>query len=191
MFDFAGSLLYFAGLFSSCSDWRPLSSCGARASRGGVGFGSCGRWAQQLQFLGSRAQARPWCCQGLIVPWYVGPSQVRDRKCVSCIGRWTLYHWAIREALKILIIMNRVKDKQLKRWYSTPVQNMKVEDWFSILALQLTSHVTMNSLFNLSILSSSSVIDGEEKWYPHNVTVGVYCVIYKKHQVSRLLLLIF
>ena len=255
MFDFAGSLLH--GLFSSCSEWRPLSSCGARASRGGVGFSSCGRWAQQLQFLGSRAQAQPLCCQGLTVPWYVGHSQVRDRTCVSCIGRWTLHHWAIREALKILIIMNRVKDKRLKRWYSTPVQNRKAEDWFSILALQLaaakllqscltlcdpidgsprdspvpgilqartlewvavsfskawkwkvkvkslsrvrllttpwtaahqappsvgfsrqeywsgvqlpspalrlTSHVIMNSLFNLSILSSSSVIDGGEK----------------------------
>ena len=35
--------------------------------------------------------------------------------------------------------MNRVKDKRLKRWYSTPVQNMKAEDWFSILALQLAA----------------------------------------------------
>ena len=137
MFDFAGSLLH--GLFSSCSEWRPLSSCGARASRGGVGFSSCGRWAQQLQFLGSRAQAQLLCCQGLIVPWYMEHSQVRDWTCVSCIGRWTLHHWAIREALKILIIMNRVKDKRLKRWYSTPVQNMKAEDWFSILALQLAA----------------------------------------------------
>ena len=28
-----------------------------------------------------------------------GSSQPRDQTCVSCIGRWSLYHWATREAL--------------------------------------------------------------------------------------------
>ena len=28
-----------------------------------------------------------------------GSSWPRDQTCVSCIGRWILYHWAIREAL--------------------------------------------------------------------------------------------
>ena len=30
---------------------------------------------------------------------YVGPSQIRDRIHVSCIGRWILDHWATREGL--------------------------------------------------------------------------------------------
>ena len=29
---------------------------------------------------------------------HVGPSQIRDRICVPCIGRWILNHWSIREA---------------------------------------------------------------------------------------------
>ena len=29
----------------------------------------------------------------------LGYSQARGRLCVSCIGRWILYHWATREAL--------------------------------------------------------------------------------------------
>ena len=28
-----------------------------------------------------------------------GPSQPRDQTCISCIGRWILYHWTTREAL--------------------------------------------------------------------------------------------
>ena len=71
------SLLFFpAGLGLCCRAWAlfscgkwGLSSCGAWASHGGdfsccgawalghTGFSSCGTWAQQLWFLGSRAQA--------------------------------------------------------------------------------------------------------------------------------------
>ena len=29
---------------------------------------------------------------GLHVLWHVGPSWSRDQTCVSCIGRWILYH---------------------------------------------------------------------------------------------------
>ena len=32
---------------------------------------------------------------------HMGSSYIRDRTCVSCIGRWPLYHWAIREALSL------------------------------------------------------------------------------------------
>jgi len=53
-----------------CRDWGLLSSCSACASHfdgfsccrvralGCEGFSSCGVWAQELQFLGSRAQAQ-------------------------------------------------------------------------------------------------------------------------------------
>ena len=42
--------------------------------------------------------------QARILEWVAisfsrGSSWPRDQTCVSCIGRWILYHWAIREAL--------------------------------------------------------------------------------------------
>ena len=32
-------------------------------------------------------------------------SQLRDGTCVSCIGRWILYHWATREAHKSYVVI--------------------------------------------------------------------------------------
>ena len=48
------------------------------------------------------------CAQGVSCPsaygiW--GFSCIRDLSHVSCIGRWILYHWATREALKGLLII--------------------------------------------------------------------------------------
>ena len=44
---------------------------------------------------------------GLVAPWRVGSSQIRDRTDVSCIGRWILYPWATREAPFCCFLMNR------------------------------------------------------------------------------------
>ena len=35
-------------------------------------------WAQQLRLLASRAQAQQLWRTGLVAPWYVGSSQIRD-----------------------------------------------------------------------------------------------------------------
>ena len=43
------------------------------------------------------AQTHQLWCTGLAAQ-HVGPSQTRDRACVSCIGRLILQHWASREA---------------------------------------------------------------------------------------------
>ena len=40
----------------------------------------------------------------LVTPWHVGSSWIRDPTCVSSIGRWILYHWAIREAPNSIFI---------------------------------------------------------------------------------------
>ena len=32
-----------------------------------------------------------------------GTSQPRDQTCISCIGRWILYHWATRKALQLQV----------------------------------------------------------------------------------------
>ena len=38
--------------------------------------------------------------------WHVGSSQIRGQTCVSCTGRWILYHWATREAQSLWIFKN-------------------------------------------------------------------------------------
>ena len=89
IFGCAGSLWPLV-LFSSCSERGLLSGCGVRASHcghfsccgaqalGSVGFRSCGTWALYLWFLGSKAQAQLLRHTGLVAPWLVEASQIRD-----------------------------------------------------------------------------------------------------------------
>ena len=85
--------------FSSCVEWGLLPGCGTRASHCGVSS-HCRAWILWLAGL------RELCVstgsivvpQGLAAPQHVGSSWTRDRTRVSCIGRWTLYPWATREA---------------------------------------------------------------------------------------------
>ena len=100
-------------LFSSCSEQdqpfnchmqasycHGLSCCRAQAL-GHAGFSSCSMQTQQLLPSGSRAQVQQLWHRGLVTLWNVGSSQIRDRTCVSCLGRQVLYHWATREALNL------------------------------------------------------------------------------------------
>ena len=57
-----------------------------------------GTWAQSWLTLGSRALAQELWSMGLVAPWHVGSSQIRDQTCVPCIARQILNHWTIREA---------------------------------------------------------------------------------------------
>ena len=89
-------------LFSSCSKWGLcfIVVCrlhGARAL-GHTGFSHCGLWAHYLWFPGSRAQAQSLWHRSLAATQHMGSSWTRDWTCVSCIGRWILYHWATWEA---------------------------------------------------------------------------------------------
>ena len=59
---------------------------------------SFGTWAEQLPLPGFRAQAQWLWCTGLVVPRHVESSWIRERTCVSCIGRWILCPWASSEA---------------------------------------------------------------------------------------------
>jgi len=59
-----------------------------------TGFSSCSIWAQEFWLTGSRAQDQLWHT-GLVAPWHMEFSQIRDQthvSCVSCIGRQILYH---------------------------------------------------------------------------------------------------
>ena len=51
-----------------------------------ISFSSCGLWSQQL-----------WCV-GVVAPRHVKSSQIRDHTHVSCKGRWSLHHWALRKS---------------------------------------------------------------------------------------------
>ena len=42
--------------------------------------------------VGSGAIGSIVAAHGLVAPWHVGSSQIRDRTCVSYIDRWVLYH---------------------------------------------------------------------------------------------------
>ena len=59
------------------------------------------RGLQQLQHVGSRAQAQEFRCTGLVAPQHVGSSRTRARTRVPCIERWILNHCATREVLHI------------------------------------------------------------------------------------------
>ena len=45
-------------------------------------------------------------------------SQTKDGTCISCTGRWILYHWATREALHLLTILSILSWLKLitKKW---------------------------------------------------------------------------
>ena len=49
------------------------------------------------QSTGSSGHAQSLWHRGLIAPGHVESSQIRDRTCVPCIGRWMLNHWTTRE----------------------------------------------------------------------------------------------
>ena len=63
-----------------------------------VGYRLQGTWAQQVSAPGRYrlhgGGTGAWLPRGIM-----GSSRNRDRTHVSCVGRWTLYHWATREAL--------------------------------------------------------------------------------------------
>ena len=44
-----------------------------------MGFSSCSVWAPYLWLAGFGAQARQLWCMGLVAPWHVGSSHIRDR----------------------------------------------------------------------------------------------------------------
>ena len=57
----------------------PGFSCYRALSLECVGFSSCSVWAPYLWLAGFGAQARQLWCMGLVAPWHVGSSHIRDR----------------------------------------------------------------------------------------------------------------
>ena len=92
--------------------------------------------------------------QARILEWVAisfsrGSSQPRDQICVSCIGKWVLYHWVTREAQCL----------RHSKWWTkltacVPVQQWKdwVREWLG--ALILTGRYSQN-MFELSLRSKT------------------------------------
>ena len=111
IFGRAGSLLLHRH-FSSCGKHRATPSWGALVSHCsgfsccrteapghlGITAVACGLRSCRSQTLEHRLNSYgSW--MGLLTPRQVESSWIRDQSCVSCIGRWILYHWAKREDL--------------------------------------------------------------------------------------------
>ena len=68
-----------------------------------------------------------------------GSSQPRDRTCISCFGRWVLYHWAAREAHGSGHWHAMKNTKNIICMYSWALRNWreitgtKDEDWWAVL----------------------------------------------------------
>ena len=89
MFLFTSLFLALLGLHC-CSDFSLVAASRGYSQLQAPGFSL--RWLLSLRSPGSRAQAKSLRCTGFAVPQHVGPSQMRERTHVSCIGRWILYH---------------------------------------------------------------------------------------------------
>ena len=88
--------------------------CRAGFSAAAESWAACWLWSTLswrlllLQSTDSRARGH-WAlghrlssCRdtGSVAPWRMGSSWIRDQTRASCLGRWTPYHWATREALR-------------------------------------------------------------------------------------------
>ena len=83
------------------------------------GLSSCSSQALESRLSSHAADA----------PWHVGSSQIRNRTCVFCFGRSTLYHWATRQGPEQFLMWceNWVSTSQtlpqyLKRWINNENQ---------------------------------------------------------------------
>ena len=91
-----GLLPSWGALVSHC----PGFSCCRTQTLGCLGITAvaCGLRSCRSQTLEHRLNScGSW--MGLVTPKQVESSRIRDQPCVSCIGRWILYHWAKREDL--------------------------------------------------------------------------------------------
>ena len=52
--------------------------------------------------------AQSWLT-GLAAPQHVKSSQIRDRTCVPCIGRWILSHWITKEVPHYILLSSLLK----------------------------------------------------------------------------------
>ena len=104
IFGYAGSVLLSMQAFSSCSE-RGLLLVGVCRLFIAVTFLVAGR--QWLQLPGSGVWLMCLWHMGLVAPRHVGSSWIRDRTCVSYIGRQILIHCTTKEVPTIIFLIPR------------------------------------------------------------------------------------
>ena len=112
IFGCAGSSVLLR-LFSSCREQGLLSSFSAWPSHCGgfILLQSAGSGVHRLpwfQLTGSSAQAWQWWCISSVALWQLGSPWIRDRTCVSYVGRQTLHHWS--KEVQVIIFFNLLYD---------------------------------------------------------------------------------
>ena len=91
-----------------------------------------------------------------------GSSQPRDRTCVSCIGRQTLYHWATWEAPKGMGPAKLSEDAIRKLWQNTwTCVSSELRSW--ILMANIDAPCSQGKILNSN--SSTSTIDRPSRWW--------------------------
>ena len=79
------AVLLVQGLFSSYGEWGLLSSCSAQTSHHS-GFSCCKARALGCEGLSSwSTRAQQLWRTGLVAPWQVRPSQIRDQTCPALV----------------------------------------------------------------------------------------------------------
>ena len=85
----------------------------------------------------SQARILEW----VVISFFRGSFRLRDRICVSCVGRWIVYHWATREALHWDDVASKCQFG--KNWWQSSDQ-WKV--CVSLVSVQFSHSVMFNSL---------------------------------------------
>ena len=96
-------------------------------------------------------------CPGLVALWHMASFWTRNQTCISCIGRWILYHWTTREALESnLTKSNKIKIHMLLDsnpnvkilTYRNKCSKKKIAKWWPIHGAPL-GHFSISILFRL------------------------------------------
>ena len=92
-----------------------------------------------------------------IISFFQGSSQTRDQthiSCVSCIGRWILYHWVTRGNLYICIFKVNAWNWEVSQWVPLPSSpGLNGKHW-QVTSAQLSIWVTFFLFFLFPRLES-------------------------------------
>ena len=75
-------------------------------------------WIITLYTCNYITRKAPKTLEWVSIPFSRGSLQPRDRICVSCTGRWLLYHWATREACSTEIRRNKQQNSNCGKLFS-------------------------------------------------------------------------
>ena len=69
-----------------------------------------------------------WCGLPFPPPWDLSDSDWTRLSCISCIGRWILYHWVTWEVPAMMVEFLKLWSENLKQW-SENIRLKEVVNW--------------------------------------------------------------